>query len=391
MNWLHSLLSWTPKNRHSLQRTREFRPLVEQLETRALPAIIASTLPLTALPPVTLTAGEVEQLLNRASDATPGRNAIAVVVDRAGDILGIQVGNQVSPLVTGNTNLLDFSIDGAVSLARTAAFFSSDADPLTSRTVQFISQTTDTQREVDSYTFISNPSSLVGGPGTVGPIEIGGHFPPNVANTPQVDLLGIENTNRDMLVNPGAGSNGVLMTPGNSAAFNATLAGTQVGLSGRFNINPADIPAGQTLSAPLSYYDTLLGASATVAAGGTGYQVGDLLTTTLPGFTTPAELTVLAAPGGVITSVGVLVQGQNAAALAGVSVTGGHGKGAKFNFTRRQSEQPRRSPRGLARHRYLAWRHSALRRRRSGRRHRRVLPRHDGLCRCGEFSAQFKL
>jgi uncharacterized protein GlcG (DUF336 family) len=149
--------------------------------------------------------------------------------------------------------VLDFSIDGAVSLARTAAFFSSNADPLTSRTIQFISQSTITQREVNSYSFISSPSSTVGGPGFVAPIGVGGHFPPNVANTPQVDLFGIENTNRDMYVNPGPGSGGVLFTPGGGGS-----AATDVALTGRFNINPAFVPAGDALVAPLSYYDTLL-------------------------------------------------------------------------------------------------------------------------------------
>ena len=236
-----------------------FRPGVEALEARTVPAFIASQLPLATLPPLTLTTAQVQTLLARAAAATSTDNAIVAVVDRDGDILGVRVEGNVSPVVTGNTNILDFSIDGAVSLARTAAFFSSDADPLTSRTVQFISQSTISQREVNSYTFISNPSSTVGGPGFVAPIGIGGHFPPNIANTPQVDLFGIEDTNRDMYVNPGLSSDGILFTPGGGGnpAFD-------VALQGRFNINPAYVPAGKSLAAPLSYYDTLL------APGGAG-------------------------------------------------------------------------------------------------------------------------
>jgi uncharacterized protein GlcG (DUF336 family) len=237
-----------------------FQPTVEQLEDRMVPAFIASQLNVPALQPLTLTnmqfgsrAPQVQTLLQRAAGATSSDNAIIAVVDRNGSILGVRVEGNVSAAVTGNPNVLDFSIDGAVSLARTAAFFSTNATPLTSRTVQFISQSTITQREVNSYTFISDPNSTIGGPGFVAPIGIGGHFPPNVANTPQVDLFGIEHTNRDMLVNPGPNSNGVLFTPGGGGS-----PANDVALTGRFNINPAFIPAGKTQVAPLSYYDTLL-------------------------------------------------------------------------------------------------------------------------------------
>ncbi len=231
----------------------EFQPDIERLENRTAPAFIASQLPLAALPPLTLTTGQVQTLLQRAAAATADDNAIVAVVDRNGTILGVRVEGNVSAAITGNANVLDFSIDGAVSLARTAAFFSSNADPLTSRTIQFISQSTITAREVNSYTFISSPISTVGGPGFVAPIGNGGHFPPGVADTPQVDLFGIENTNRDMLVNPGPAANGVLFTPGGGGA-----AANDVALAGRFNIAPAFVPPGKTLVAPLSYYDTLL-------------------------------------------------------------------------------------------------------------------------------------
>jgi uncharacterized protein GlcG (DUF336 family) len=231
----------------------EYQPTIERLEDRTLPAFIASQLPLAALPPLTLTTAQVQTLLQRAAAATADDNAIVAVVDRNGTILGVRVEGNVSAAITGIPNVLDFSIDGAVSLARTAAFFSSNADPLTSRTIQFISQSTITAREVNSYTFISSPSSTVGGPGFVAPIGNGGHFPPGVANTPQVDLFGIENTNRDMLVNPGPTSNGVLFTPGGGGA-----AANDVALAGRFNIAPAFVPPGKTLTAPLSYYDTIL-------------------------------------------------------------------------------------------------------------------------------------
>ena len=230
-----------------------FRPAVERLEDRTAPALIASQLPLATLPQLTLTTTQVSNLLKRAAAATGSDDAIIAVVDRNGTILGVRVEGQVSGSVTGNPNIFRFAIDGAVAKARTAAFFSSNADPLTSRTIQFISQSTITEREVNSYTFISAPSSTTGGPGFVAPIGIKGHFPPNVPNTPQVDLFGIEHTNRDLFVNPGPNSGGVMFTPGGGG-----VAAFQVSLMSRFNINPAFVPGGKTLVAPLSYHDTLV-------------------------------------------------------------------------------------------------------------------------------------
>ena len=61
--------------------------------------------------------------------------------------LGVRVESGVSPDITGNTTNLVFAVDGAVSLARTGAYFANDTAPLTSRTIQQISQTTITQRE----------------------------------------------------------------------------------------------------------------------------------------------------------------------------------------------------------------------------------------------------
>lgn len=190
----------------------------------------------------TLSAGEVEQLLRRAEAASASNDAIIAVVDRNGQILGVRVesGVPINPL---DTSTLVFAIDGAVAKARTAALFSNgdiqrgSVGPLTSRTVRFISQSTITERMVES-----NPNSLdpnVRGPGFVAPIGIGGHFPPSVAHTPLVDLVAIEHTNRDSLVHPGPD----------------LIKGTadDVALPSRFNVDPAFIPPGQELIAPESY------------------------------------------------------------------------------------------------------------------------------------------
>lgn len=170
-----------------------------------------------------LAQSDVATLLDRASVATPSNDAIIAIVDRNGTILGVRVEQGVLDTITDPATLA-FAIDGAVSKARTAAFFANDTAPLTSRTVRNLSQTTILQREVES-----NPNSAVSttqGPGFVAPVGIGGHFPADVAHTPPVDLFDIEASNRDSTIVPGRD---------------------------RFNIDPANVPAGQTLATPISY------------------------------------------------------------------------------------------------------------------------------------------
>ena len=77
---------------------------------------------------------------------------------------------------------VDLTIDGAVAKARTAAFFTNNQAPLTSRTIRFISQSTITQREVESSPDVADPNSPVRGPGYVAPIGLGNHFPAGVFN-----------------------------------------------------------------------------------------------------------------------------------------------------------------------------------------------------------------
>jgi uncharacterized protein GlcG (DUF336 family) len=172
-----------------------------------------------------LSTDDVSALLRRAAAATAGDDGIVAVVDRAGNILGVRVEGNVSPAIAANPEKLVFAIDGAVALARTGAFFSNNQAPLTSRTVRFISQSTITQREVESDPNIADPTSTVAGPGFVAPVGVGGHFPPGVPFTPPVDLYDIEFTNRD-----------------------------KQGASGqRFNALAAFVPPGQGLQAPESY------------------------------------------------------------------------------------------------------------------------------------------
>lgn len=217
------------------------RPTLEPLERRDVPALIASQQ--TLVPPL-LSPTEVQTLLERAAVATASNDAIIAVVDRNGTILGVRIEGGVDAGLLANIDTRVFAIDGAISKARTAAFFANDTAPLTSRTIQFISQSTITQREVQANPNLQDPNSPLRGPGYVAPIGTGGHFPPNVAYTPQVDLFLIEHTNRDSYLNPG---------PDN-------IKGTadDIPITNRFNINSAFLPAGVTLPPPLSYGEAVL-------------------------------------------------------------------------------------------------------------------------------------
>ncbi len=182
-----------------------------------------------------LLSDDVLKLLDRASAATPSTDAIIAVVDRGGKILGVRT--ESGALFTGDPGTRVFAIDGAVAKARTAAFFAHNMAPLTSRTIRNISQSTITQREVES-----NPNSTDGflqGPGTVAPIGLGAHFPPAIMHTPPVDLFDIEHTNRDSLLHPGL--------DGRRGTADDIL------LDYRFNIDPVNVPAGQEIEPPESY------------------------------------------------------------------------------------------------------------------------------------------
>ncbi|MGZ5445127.1 MAG: heme-binding protein [Thermoanaerobaculia bacterium] len=99
-----------------------------------------------------LASNEVDAIVRAAATALPDRMTVAVV-DRAGRVLALYEKSGAPP---ANRDL-------AIGVARTAAFFSHNQAPLSSRTVRFIS---------------------------------GIHFPPGITNTPSAALYGIENTNR---------------------------------------------------------------------------------------------------------------------------------------------------------------------------------------------------
>lgn len=207
--------------------------VINQLNVNMATAVPAAPIPEPAPTPFIsgpiITENDVTCLLQRASMATASNDAIITIVDRSGRILGVRTESDVVAMYAGRDADLVFAIDGAVAKARTAAFFSNEEAPLTSRTIRFISQSTITQREVESNPDIMDPNSTLRGPGFVAPIGTGAHFPPVVANTPPVDLFAIEHQSRDSANY--AGFDGI---KGTSDDAND--------LAWRFDANPAYIP-----------------------------------------------------------------------------------------------------------------------------------------------------
>ncbi len=215
-----------------------------------------------------LSSADVNTLLNRASvvatAAVPANNAIIAIVDRNGNILGVtQQSGAIAAITAANPgsaqSTLAFATDGAVSLARTAAFFSSNGTPITSRTVEDLSQTTILQREVEA-----NPNSMdstVQGPGFVAPIGIGGNFPAGVAHTPPVDLFNIEASNRIPTLNSA-----------NQALANLASFGTTAGIANDAqNRGVATLPGGIPIYRIINGVSTLIGGIGVFFPGTDGY------------------------------------------------------------------------------------------------------------------------
>jgi len=192
-----------------------------------------------------LTADDVDTLLNRAVRASSSNDAIIAIVDRTGRILGVRVEDGVSAALLNDPERLAFAIDGAVAKARTAAFFSNNEAPLTSRLVRFISQSTITQREVESWSRDNDPRFQ--GPGLVAPIGVGGHFPPQIPFTPPVDLFAIEHQSRDSQFH--AGADGIKETDIEMQEVGGVMVpvtvptGDDFRLENRFNVNTDFVPA----------------------------------------------------------------------------------------------------------------------------------------------------
>ncbi len=154
-------------------------------------------------PPATpLTVSDVTNVVQNAVLSVNAPMVVAVA-DRAGNILAVFETAGAPSTATGNFGAMVPADELAVSLARTAAFFSNDQAPLSSRTVRFIS---------------------------------GIHFPPGVAGTANAPLYGIENTNRGCTLSTN-------FLPGQMLPPLRSIDGTQPGLgiiTGKADTNDSD-------------------------------------------------------------------------------------------------------------------------------------------------------
>ena len=126
----------------------------------------------------------------KAAAASVSDSMVIAVADRSGNILAIYHKAGAPTTGVGNFGAVVSADELAVGLARTAAFFTNNQAPLSSRTVRFIS---------------------------------GIHFPPGVSNTASAALYGIENTNR------GCGFN-VTFAPGKAVPPARSIDNTTTGL-----------------------------------------------------------------------------------------------------------------------------------------------------------------
>jgi uncharacterized protein GlcG (DUF336 family) len=156
-------------------------------------------------PAPTLTTPDVQALVQGAATAASDPMVVAVV-DRLGRVLAVYRTAGAPLTATGNFGATVDADELAVSLARTAAFFSNDQAPLSSRTVRFIS---------------------------------GVHFPPGVAFTANAPLYGIENSNRGCALS----SNYIA---GQAFPPALSISGAQPGLgitTGKADVNDSDATA----------------------------------------------------------------------------------------------------------------------------------------------------
>ncbi len=174
-------------------------------------------------PPVqTLTVTDVNALTQSAALAADPNTMVIAVVDRSGNVLGVYRKPSAPALATGNFSAQVDTNELAVSLARTAAFFSNDQAPLSSRTVRFIS---------------------------------GIHFPPGIANAPNAPLYGIENTNRGCTLSTNFIS-GQSLPPARSINGAATGLGVA---TGKVDTNDSDSNAVNPGGVPLFRNGSLVG------------------------------------------------------------------------------------------------------------------------------------
>jgi len=174
-----------------------------------------------------LTSAMVQSVVQSAASSVADPLVIAVV-DRPGNVLAVYRLPGAPVSATGNFSATVGANDLAVALARTAAFFSNDQAPLSSRTVRYIS---------------------------------GIHFPPGIAGTSNAALYGIENTNRGCPLNATFVS-GQAVPPARSLS-----GGTGLGVvTGKRDVFDSDATAINPGGVPLFLNNQLVGGVGVVAS-----------------------------------------------------------------------------------------------------------------------------
>jgi uncharacterized protein GlcG (DUF336 family) len=186
-------------------------------------------------PTPNLTSADVMALVQAAAEAADSTTMVIAVSDRAGNILAVYRKPAAPTLATGNFSVQVDTNELAVSLARTAAFFSNDQAPLSSRTVRFLS---------------------------------GIHFPPGVSGASNAPLYGIENTNRGctLATNFIAGQS---VLPARSISG----ANTSLGITtGKADLNDSDLNAVNPGGVPLFRNGSIVGG---IGIGGVASDVAE--------------------------------------------------------------------------------------------------------------------
>jgi uncharacterized protein GlcG (DUF336 family) len=178
--------------------------------------------PAPAPDPPTLSASDVQSVIQNATQSVSSTAMVIAVTDRQGNILAVFEEPGAPATSTGNFSVPVNTNELAVALARTAGFFSNDQAPLSSRTVRFIS---------------------------------GIHFPPGIMYTENAPLYGIENTNRGCSLN-------AQFVAGQEIPPATLIDGSQPGLgiiTGKADLNDSDPNAVNPGGVPLFKQGVLVG------------------------------------------------------------------------------------------------------------------------------------